>query len=115
MNLETLIQHEANPKVAQFQQGDTVRVRLRIVEGERERVQPFEGVVIRSQGRGPGANFTVRRVTHTIGVERTFPLYSPRLEGLEVLRRGRVRRAKLYYLRGRTGKAARIRERSDRG
>ena len=114
MNLETLVPREANPNVAEFQQGDTVRVSHRIVEGDRERVQHFEGVVIRRQGKGPGTSFTVRRVTHNIGVERTFPLYSPRLEKVEVLRRGRVRRAKLYYLRGRTGKAARIRERSDR-
>ena len=115
MNLETLVPREANPNVAEFQQGDTVRVSHRIVEGDRERVQHFEGVVIRRQGNGPGTSFTVRRVTHNIGVERTFPLYSPRLEKVEVRRRGRVRRAKLYYLRGLTGKAARIRERSDRG
>ena len=115
MNLETLVPVEANPNVQEFQPGDTVRVSLRIVEGERERVQLFEGVVIRRQGRGPGSSFTVRRIaTHGVGVERTFPLYSPRLEKLEVVRRGRVRRAKLYYLRGLTGRAARIKERSDR-
>ena len=115
MNIETLVPVEANPNVLEFQPGDTVRVSIRIVEGERERVQPFEGVVIRRQGRGPGSSFTVRRIaTHGIGVERTFPIYSPRLEKLEVVRRGRVRRAKLYYLRGLTGRAARIKERSDR-
>jgi large subunit ribosomal protein L19 len=112
LNIDTLTSVVPNPNVPEFRQGDTVRVSHRIVEGTRERVQPFEGVVIRRQGRGPGASFTVRRITHTIGVERTFPIYSPRLEKVEVLRRGRVRRAKLYYLRGRTGKAARIRERT---
>ena len=115
MNIETLAPVEANSRVQAFQPGDTVRVSLRIVEGERERVQLFEGVVIRRQGRGSGSSFTVRRIaTHGVGVERTFPLYSPRLEKLEVVRRGRVRRAKLYYLRGLTGRAARIKERSDR-
>lgn len=114
MNLETLVSIEPNSNVQSFQPGDYVRVSHRIVEGERERVQPFEGHVIRRQGKGPGSSFTVRRVTHGIGVERTFPLYSPRLEKLEVARRGRVRRAKLYYLRGLTGKAARIKERRDR-
>ena len=111
MNIETLVPVARNPEVKDFHPGDTVRVRLLIREGERERVQAFEGVVIRQQGRGPGSSFTVRRVAHGIGVERTFPLYSPRLEAVEVMRRGDVRRAKLYYLRGRFGKAARIKER----
>ena len=116
MNLETLVAVEANPKLQEFQTGDTVKVSLRMVEGERERVQLFEGFVIRRQGKGPGSSFTIRRIaSQGVGVERTFPLYSPRLEKLEVVRRGRVRRAKLYYLRGRTGKAARIKERTDRG
>ena len=110
MNVETLIPVTRNPNVQEFHPGDTVRVSLRIREGDRERVQAFEGVVIRHQGKGTGASFTVRRVTHGIGVERTFPLYSPLLEAVEVLRRGDVRRAKLYYLRGRFGKAARIKE-----
>jgi len=110
MNVETLIPVMRNDKVQDFHPGDTVRVSLRIREGDRERVQAFEGFVIRQQGKGAGASFTVRRVTHGIGVERTFPLYSPRLEAVEVLRRGDVRRAKLYYMRGRTGKAARIKE-----
>ena len=110
MELETLVPVTRNPKVQDFHPGDTVRVSLRIREGERERIQAFEGVVIRQQGKGPGSSFTVRRVTHGIGVERTYPLYSPRLEAVEVLRRGDVRRAKLYYLRGRFGKAARIKE-----
>ena len=99
-----------NPKVAEFGPGDTVRVHAKVVEGERERIQVFEGVVIRRRNAGSSSNFTVRRVTHEVGIERTFPIYSPRLEKVEVVRRGKVRRAKLYYLRGRTGRAARIKE-----
>ncbi len=95
----------------EFGPGDTVRVHLRIVEGGRERIQNFEGVVIARRGRGPGETFTVRRVSYGVGVERVFPLHSPRIEKIEVLRRGRVRRAKLYYLRGLRGRAARIDER----
>jgi len=94
-----------------FGPGDTVRVHLRIVEGGRERIQNFEGVVIARRGRGPGETFTVRRVSYGVGVERVFPLHSPRIEKIEVLRHGRVRRAKLYYLRGLRGRAARIEER----
>ena len=114
MNLDTVIPVTPNPKVQEFHPGDTVRVNLRVREGDRERVQPFEGVVIRRQGKGLGSSFTVRRVSRGIGVERTFPLYSPRLESVQVLRRGDVRRAKLYYLRGRFGRAARIKERRER-
>ena len=92
--------------------GDTVRVHMRIVEGGRERVQPFQGVVIRVQGGGPQASVTVRRIaTHSIGVERTFLLRSPRVEKIEILRHGKVRRSRLYYLRGLQGKRARLRER----
>ncbi len=99
-------------EVPEFRPGDTVKVYFRIVEGEdKERVQMFQGVVIRKRGSGTGATFTVRKVSYGIGVERTFPLYSPRIEKIEVIRRGKVRRARLYYLRGRTGKAARIKER----
>ncbi|QJA05635.1 50S ribosomal protein L19 [Thermosulfurimonas marina] len=95
-----------------FRPGDTVRVHYRIQEGEeKERVQVFEGVVMRKRGSGTGATFTVRKVSFGIGVERTFPLHSPRIEKIEVVRRGKVRRARLYYLRGRYGKAARIKER----
>jgi large subunit ribosomal protein L19 len=93
-----------------FGPGDTVRVSSRIIEGGRERIQVFEGVVIRRRGGSVDASFTVRRVTHGVGVERTFLRNSPRVEKLEVVRRGRVRRARLYYLRERIGKAARIRE-----
>jgi large subunit ribosomal protein L19 len=91
--------------------GDTVRVHVRLkeAEGEKERIQPFEGVVIRKRGKSTGASFTVRRVSFGIGVERVFPANSPSISSIEVLRRGRVRRSKLYYLRGRKGKAARLR------
>ena len=94
----------------QFGPGDLVRISVRVVEGGRERSQPFEGVVIARRGGGLKATVTGRRVTHGVGVERTFLLHSPRLETIKVLRRGRVRRAKLYYLRGRAGRAARIKE-----
>ena len=96
-------------KLAKFCVGDTVRVHFRIVEGEKERVQVFEGVVIgRSAGESPQARFTVRRVSFGVGVERVFPLHSPRVEKVDVTREGSVRRAKLYYLRERSGKAARV-------
>lgn len=95
-----------------FSPGDTVRVHYRVVEGENVRIQPFEGVVIRKRGGGTDATFTVRRIAaHGIGVERTFPLHSPLIEKIEVLRHGKVRRARLYYLRDRAGKAARLKER----
>lgn len=98
--------------IPNFGPGDTVRVHVKVVEGGRERVQPFEGVVIRQRSGSINENFTVRRIaSHGIGVERTFPIHSPRIDRIEVLRTGRVRRAKLYFLRGRTGRAARIRER----
>ena len=91
--------------------GDTVRVHAKVVEGNRERIQVFEGVVMRLRKGGANANFTVRRVAHGVGVERTFMLNSPRVDKIEVMRHGHVRRAQLYYLRGRVGRAARIRER----
>lgn len=90
--------------------GDTVRLQIKVVEGNRERLQPFEGVVMRLRASGANRNFTVRRVTHGVGVERTFLLHSPRIEKIEVLRHARVRRKQLYYLRGLTGKAARLKE-----
>jgi large subunit ribosomal protein L19 len=90
--------------------GDTVRLQVRVVEGNRERLQPFEGVVMRLRGGGVNRNFTVRRITHGVGVERTFLLHSPRIEKIEVIRHARVRRKQLYYLRGLTGKAARLKE-----
>ena len=109
MELKSIVQPKKNPKIPDFRPGDTVRVLARVVEGDRERVQAFEGVVIRKRRGGINSSFTVRRVTHGIGVERTFPLYSPRLESVQVTRVGRVRRAKLYYLRGRVGRKARVR------
>src|SRR5579884_2391302 len=90
--------------------GDTVRLQVKVVEGTRERLQPFEGVVMRLRGGGVNRNFTVRRITNGVGVERTFLLHSPRIEKIEVLRHARVRRKQLYYLRGLTGKAARLKE-----
>jgi large subunit ribosomal protein L19 len=98
--------------VPEFGPGDTVRVHAKVVEGSRERIQVFEGVVIRRRSGGINENFTVRRIaSHGIGVERTFLIHSPRIDKIQVVRTGRVRRAKLYYLRGRTGRAARIKER----
>src|SRR5260370_7923973 len=96
--------------IPEIRSGDSVRVEVKVVEGKRERVQPFEGVVMRLRGGGVNRNFTVRRITHGVGVERTFLLHSPRLEKIEVLRHARVRRKQLYYLRGLTGKAARLKE-----
>ncbi len=93
-----------------FAPGDSVRVHVRVIEGEKERVQIFEGTIIRKRGEGARATFTVRRVSYGVGVERTFPLHSPRVERVQVVKSGHVRRSKLYYLRERTGKAARLRE-----
>ena len=93
-----------------FGPGDTVKVSVKVVEGEKERIQAFEGVVIRKRGAGIGASFTVRRISYGVGVERTFPLHSPRIEKIQVTKRAMVRRSKLYYLRGLAGKAARLKE-----
>ena len=102
-------QMKESKDIPKFSIGDTVRVHFRIVEGEKERIQVFEGVAISRNGaEGPNATFTVRRVSYNEGVERLFPLHSPRVEKVEVVREGRVRRAKLYYLRDRSGKAARV-------
>ena len=109
MDLRSIVQPKKNPKIPDFRPGDTVRVMARVVEGERERVQAFEGVVIRKRRGGINSSFTVRRVAHGIGVERTFLLHSPRLESVGVIRVGRVRRARLYYLRKRVGRKARVR------
>ena len=98
-----------NENIPRFGAGDTVRVHVRVVEGERERVQVFEGVVIRAR-KGPAGTFTVRRISSGVGVERTFPFNGSRVDRVEVTRRGRVRRSRLYYLRGRTGRAARVKE-----
>ena len=115
MNLIQQIEAEEIAKAAKdipdFRPGDTVRVGVKVVEGERSRVQNFEGVCIARSNRGMGSNFTVRKVSFGEGVERVFPLYSPNIDSVTVVRKGVVRRAKLYYLRGRTGKRARIAER----
>jgi large subunit ribosomal protein L19 len=111
MDLIAAIGQEQMKERPSFRPGDTVRVHAIISEGGRERVQAFEGTVIARQGAGVSETFTVRRVASGVGVERTFPLHSPRIDRLEVVRRGRVRRAKLYYLRELSGKSARIRER----
>ncbi|HSL48854.1 MAG TPA: 50S ribosomal protein L19 [Candidatus Deferrimicrobiaceae bacterium] len=93
-----------------FRPGDTVKVMVKVVEGEKERLQAFEGVVIRRRGGGTGASFTVRRISYGVGVERTFPLHSPRIDKIQVTKRATVRRSKLYYLRELVGKAARLKE-----
>jgi large subunit ribosomal protein L19 len=93
-----------------FAPGDQVRVQVKVIEGEKERLQVFEGTVIRRRGEGARASFTVRRISYGVGVERTFPVHSPRIERVEIVRRGRVRRSKLYYLRALAGKAARLKE-----
>ena len=103
----------ASAKIPEFQPGDTVRVNVRIKEGERERIQAFEGVCIARAGGGLQESFTVRKISYGEGVERVFPIYSPMIDSIKVVRRGKVRRAKLYYLRDRRGKSARIAERVD--
>ena len=109
--IEALEKEQLRSDIPEFRPGDTVRVHAKIVEGTRERIQVFEGVVIGRQGSGVREMFRVRRISYGIGVERTFLVHSPRIEKIEVVRRGVVRRSKLYYLRGLTGKAARIKER----
>lgn len=109
--IETLDKEQLRSDIPEFRAGDTVKVYVKVVEGTRERAQLFEGVVISRSGSGIREMFTVRRISYGVGVERTFPVHSPRLEKIEVARKGVVRRAKLYYLRNLTGKAARIRER----
>ncbi len=109
--IQVLEQEQLRSDIPKFIPGDTVRVHVKVVEGSNERIQVFEGVVIARQGSGVRENFTVRRISYGVGIERTFPVHSPRLAKIEVARRGIVRRAKLYYLRNLTGKAARIKER----
>ena len=111
MNLVDLIEQPyLKEDIPAFRVGDTVKVHVRIKEGDKERIQVYEGVVIARKGKGATEIFTVRRVAYNVGVERTFPVHSPKLAKIEIARRGKVRRAKLYYLRERTGKAARIKE-----
>jgi len=110
MNIATLVPFKDNPKIPDILAGDTVKVSAKVVESGKERIQPFQGVVIRIKRGGAGSSFTVRRVAYGVGVERTFPFHSPLVEKVEIIRHGKVRRAKLYYLRMRSGKAARLKE-----
>ncbi|CAM2822057.1 MULTISPECIES: 50S ribosomal protein L19 [Dellaglioa] len=105
-----LTEAQLRTDIPEFRPGDTVRVHARVVEGTRERIQLFEGVVLKRRGKGISSSYTVRKISNGVGVERTFPLHSPRVAKIEVIRHGRVRRAKLYYLRALNGKAARIKE-----
>lgn len=107
MDINSVVETKANGEIPDFGPGDTLKVKLKIIEGDRERSQTFEGVVIRVRRGGAGANFTLRKVFQGVGVERTFPLASPRLEKVEVVRRGKVRRSRLYYLRDLSTKMAR--------
>ncbi len=115
LNQEQVAKLTEGKTIPEFAPGDTVRVNVRVIEGNRERVQAFEGVCIGRKNDGLNSSFTVRKISYGEGVERVFPLYSPRLDSIELVRRGQVRRAKLYYLRGRTGKSARIAEKKDFG
>jgi large subunit ribosomal protein L19 len=113
LETEQVARLSANKPLPDFQPGDTLVVNVKIVEGERTRVQAYEGVCIGRAGAGLNENFTVRKISYGEGVERVFPLYSPMIDSIKVVRKGKVRRAKLYYLRGRRGKSARITERVD--
>src|SRR5438045_8816145 len=111
MNLvQAIEQEQLRPDIPDFRAGDTVRVYVKVIEGGKERIQPFEGVVITKRNEGLKSTFTVRKISHSIGVERSFMLHSPRIDRIEVLRHGSVRRAKLYYFREKVGRAARIQE-----
>ncbi|UBH09536.1 MULTISPECIES: 50S ribosomal protein L19 [Macrococcus] len=108
--IDAITKEQLRTDIPAFRPGDTLKVHVRIVEGTRERIQVFEGVVIKRRGGGISETFTVRKISYGVGVERTFPVHTPKIEKIEVLRRGKVRRAKLYYLRSLRGKAARIKE-----
>jgi len=108
--IDVIEREQLKPEVPDFKPGDTVRVHVKVIEGEKERIQVFEGVVLRKSGGANRSSFTVRKTSYGVGVERTFPLHSPRIDRIEVVIHGRVRRAKLYYLRKLSGKAARIEE-----
>lgn len=112
--IDRIDQRSLSKKVHEFRVGDTVKVMVRVVEGNKEREQAFQGTVIKQSGRGVAETFTVRKVSSGVGVERVFPLHSPMIDSIKLVRRGKVRRAKLYYLRGRRGKSARIVERGER-
>ena len=111
MNITDILEVKANPNIPPLAPGDTVKVRQKVVEGDKTRIQVFQGVIIKIHNAGEGTNFTVRRVTSGDGVERTFPIYSPMIDSVEVVRHGKVRRARLYYLRGLSARASRIKER----
>ena len=111
--IRAIEQQQLREGLPEFGVGDTVKVMYKVVEGSRERVQPFQGIVIRRHGAGARETFTVRKVSFAVGVERTFPVHSPKIIDLEIVTRGKVRRAKLYYLRDKVGKAARVKERRD--
>ncbi|ART76326.1 50S ribosomal protein L19 [Sutcliffiella horikoshii] len=108
--IQDITQEQLKTDLPSFRPGDTVRVNVKVVEGTRERIQVYEGVVIKRRGGGISETFTVRKISYGVGVERAFPLHSPKIEGIDVVRRGKVRRAKLYYLRALRGKKARIKE-----
>lgn len=108
--LRAVTEEQLRSDIPSFRPGDTVRVHVKVREGQRERIQVFEGVVIRRRGSGISETYTVRKISYGVGVERTFPVHTPKVEKIERMRRGKVRRAKLYYLRGLSGKAARIKE-----
>jgi large subunit ribosomal protein L19 len=111
MDMASIVSAKKNVSIPELTPGDTVKVSTKVVENDKERIQLFQGVVIKIRRRGVGSSFTVRRVTYGVGVERTFPFHSPRVEKVEIVRRGKVRRAKLYYLRGLSAKTSRLRER----
>lgn len=108
--LREIVAEQLRSDIPSFRPGDTLKVHVKVREGQRERIQVYEGVVIRLRGGGISQTYTVRKISYGVGVERTFPIHSPKVEKIEVMRRGKVRRAKLYYLRGLSGKAARIKE-----
>lgn len=111
MNIvDQITKEQLRTNLPDFRPGDTLKVHVKVVEGQRERIQVFEGVVIKRRGSGVSETFTVRKISNGVGVERAFPLHSPKIDRIEVMRRGKVRRAKLYYLRNLRGKAARIKE-----
>jgi large subunit ribosomal protein L19 len=115
MNLLEKINNEMTDKpIPAFRVGDTVKVHYKVVEGGKERIQPYEGIIISRKGAGISKNITIRKISYGVGVERVFPVYSPRIDKIEIVKRGKVRRAKLFYLRERRGKAARVKERQTR-
>ncbi|HOV46009.1 MAG: 50S ribosomal protein L19 [Spirochaetes bacterium] len=115
MNLLEKINNEMTDKpIPAFRVGDTVKVHYKVVEGGKERIQPYEGIIISKKGAGISKNITIRKISYGVGVERVFPVYSPRIDKIEIVKRGKVRRAKLFYLRERRGKAARVKERETR-